>query len=153
LIPAGPDHAQIAAVSGVADYLDAVYNHHFTENVDPAEQGRRIHKMFRTYETKLLTPLLDWLRQRDDVTIVGPDNPELRAPTVSIIPEKKSIEDIFKVLTSRKLMVGYGNFYAVRPLIEMNIPIETGVLRLSFVHYTSGDEITQLIDGLGVALN
>jgi selenocysteine lyase/cysteine desulfurase len=153
LIPAGPDHAQIAAVSGVADYLDAVYHHHFTENVDPAEQGRRIHQLFRTYETKLLTPLLDWLRQRDDVTIVGPDIPELRAPTVSIVPEKKSIEEVFTVLISRKLMVGYGNFYAVRPLLAMNIPIEAGVLRFSFVHYTSDDEITQLIDGLGAALN
>jgi selenocysteine lyase/cysteine desulfurase len=153
LLPAGPDHAQIAAASGVADYLDAVYNHHFTENVDPAERGRRIQKMFQTYETKLLTPLMDWLRHRDDITIVGPDNPILRAPTVSIVPKKKSIDDIFGVLTSRKLMVGCGNFYAVRPLKEMNIPIETGVLRLSFVHYTTKDEVDQLIEGLGAALD
>ena len=26
--PAGPDHAQIAAVNGVADYMDAVADHH-----------------------------------------------------------------------------------------------------------------------------
>ncbi|MEM6423073.1 MAG: aminotransferase class V-fold PLP-dependent enzyme, partial [Pseudomonadota bacterium] len=28
LVPAGPDHAQIAALAGIADYVDAVYAHH-----------------------------------------------------------------------------------------------------------------------------
>jgi selenocysteine lyase/cysteine desulfurase len=153
MLPAGPDHAQIAAASGVIDYLDAVYDHHFAENVDPAERGRQIQKMFHTYETQLLTPLMDWLRERDDITIVGPDNPMIRASTVSILPRKKSIEDISKALISRKLMVGCSNFYAVRPLKEMNIPLEPGVLRLSFVHYTTQGEVTQLIDGLSAALD
>jgi selenocysteine lyase/cysteine desulfurase len=153
MLPAGPDHAQIAAVSGIPDYLDTVYDHHFSEDVDPVEKGRRIKKMFQSYETKLLTPLMDWLRQRDDITIVGPDNPELRAPTVSIVPKRKSIDDIFTVLTARKLMTGCGHFYGVRPLQGMNIPIETGVLRFSFLHYTTKDEVTQLIEGLGAALD
>jgi selenocysteine lyase/cysteine desulfurase len=153
MLPAGPDHAQIAAVSGILDYLDTVYDHHFSEDVDPAEKGRRIKKMFQSYETKLLTPVMDWLRQRDDITIVGPDNPQLRAPTVSIVPKRKSIDDIFTVLTARKLMTGCGHFYGVRPLQGMNIPIETGVLRFSFLHYTTKDEVTQLIEGLGAALD
>lgn len=109
--------------------------------------------MFQSYEAKLLTPLMDWLRQRDDITIVGPDNPELRAPTVSIVPKKRSINDIFTVLTARKLMTGCGHFYGVRPLLGMNIPIDTGVLRFSFLHYTTKDEVTQLIEGLGAALD
>ncbi len=153
MLPAGPDHAQIAAASGVADYFDAVYHHHFTEDTDPAERGRRIHKMFQAYETDLLSPLMEWLQCRDDITIVGPDAIQLRAPTVSILPKKKSIDDIYTVLTSKKLMVGSGHFYAVRPLEGMNIPIETGVLRLSFLHYTIRDEVDQLINGLGAALD
>ncbi len=153
LLPAGPDHAQIAAVSGVADYLDAVYAHHFTDAVDPAERGRRINQLFKSHETELLAPLLDWLRHRDDLTIVGPDSIELRVPTVSIVPKKKSIDHIFGALTSKKLMVGHGHFYAVRPLQEMNIPIETGVLRLSFVHYTIKEEVNQLIEGLCAAMD
>ena len=31
LMPAGPDHAQIAAAKGVSDYFDLLYQHHFTE--------------------------------------------------------------------------------------------------------------------------
>ena len=152
MLPAGPDHAQIAAASGVARYLDSVYEHHFSEAVDQAEKGRHLKKLFHDHERSLLRMLLDWLRQRDDIYLVGPDNPELRVPTVSIVPKKKSIDEIFAVLTAKKLMVGQGHFYGVRPLMGLNIPINPGVLRLSFIHYTIEDEVIQLIDGLSAAL-
>ena len=152
LTPAGPDHAQIAAAAGIADYLDVIYAHHFSESVDAAERGRRVHDLFAAHEKQLLVPLLGWLRNRDDVRIVGPDDAELRTPTVAIIPKNKSIDEMLPVLVEHKLMVGNGHFYAVRPLMDMNIPLETGVLRLSFLHYTNQQEIDQLIGGLGAAL-
>ena len=49
-------------------------------------------------------------------------------------------------------MLGMSNFYAVRPLIDMDIPRQPGVIRMSFLHYTSIEEIDQLIEGLKVAL-
>lgn len=152
MLPAGPDHAQIAAASGVARYLDAVYEHHFSKAVDPAEKGRHLKKLFQDHERSLLAKLLEWLRQRDDICIVGPDDPQRRVPTVSIVPKKKSMDEIVGVLAEKKLMVGQGHFYGVRPLTGMNIPIEPGVLRLSFLHYTIEEEIDQLIDGLSAAL-
>ncbi len=152
MVPAGPDHAQIAATAGVAQYLDAVYEHHFSETVDPAEKGRQLKKLFQDHERRLLKPLLDWLRQRDDIDIVGPDDPAVRVATVSVIPKKKSIDEMCAVLAEKKLMVGQGSFYGVRPLRRMRIPVDTGVLRLSFLHYTIEEEIDQLIDGLAVAL-
>jgi selenocysteine lyase/cysteine desulfurase len=153
VLPAGPDHAQIAATAGIAEYLDAVYAHHFDEEVDTAEKGRRIHHLFTMHEQALLGNLLGWLRQRDDVQIVGPDDPEERAPTVSIIPTKKSIADVKQTLLEHKLMVNSGDFYGVRPLQDMNIPLDPGVLRLSFLHYTTQQEIDQLIGGLEKALS
>jgi selenocysteine lyase/cysteine desulfurase len=152
MLPAGPDHAQIAAASGVAQYLDTVYEHHFSKSVDPAQKGRHLKKLFQDHETRLLAKLLEWLRQRDDIYIAGPDDTTRRVPTVSIVPKKKSVDEIFGILTERKLMVGQGHFYGVRPLMGLNIPIDTGVLRLSFLHYTTEDEIDQLIEGLYAAL-
>ena len=152
MMPAGPDHAQIAAASGVACYLDAVYAHHFPEIHDQAEKGRQLKQLFQDHERRLLTGLLEWLRQRDDIFIIGPDDPAQRVPTVSILPRKKSLDDIFAILTARKLMAGQGNFYGVRPLMGMNIPFDTGVLRLSFLHYTTEEEVGQLIEGLSAAL-
>jgi selenocysteine lyase/cysteine desulfurase len=152
MLPAGPDHAQIAAASGVAQYLDTVYEHHFSLPVDPAEKGRRLKKLFQEHERRLLAKLMEWLRQRDDIYILGPDDPEMRVPTLSMVPKERSIDEVFAVLTAKKLMAGQGHFYGVRPLMGMNIPIDTGVLRLSFLHYTIEDEIDQLIDGLCLAL-
>lgn len=152
LVPAGPDHAQVGATAGIAEYLDAVYAHHFSEEVDAAERGRRLHDMFQLHEKQLLAKLLGWLRQRDDVRIVGPDDAELRAPTVAIIPKNKPIKTVYDSLVAHKLMIGSGHFYCVRALNGMNIPLDTGVLRLSFVHYTTEEEIEQLIGGLKNAL-
>lgn len=162
LLPAGPDHAQIAASAGVCDYLDAVYGHHFDPHVhvpasggtaEAVKRGRRLGEMFRAQETRLATPLLDWLKQRDDLAVVGPDDPAVRAPTISVRPLAKDVLDVHRALTERKLMAGYGHFYGVRPLIGMDIPIDPGVLRLSFLHYTTEDEIEQLIAGLESALS
>ena len=50
-------------------------------------------------------------------------------------------------------MLGIGNFYAVRPLMDMNIPEQPGVIRISFLHYTSMEEMNQLIAGLKIALS
>lgn len=130
-----------------------VYARHFSDPADPAERGRRLQSLFQAHEKKLLTRLLDWLRQRDDIFIVGPDNPDLRAPTVSILPKKKSLDEVFEKLTEKKLMLGRGHFYGARPLMGMNIPIDPGVLRFSFLHYTVREEVDQLIDGLAAALD
>ena len=153
LTPAGPDHAQIAAASGILDYFDAVYQHHFDEEATPAERNIAVNKLFHEHEKELLERLLEFLRSRDDIQIVGPDHAEDREPIVSIIPKNKNIKKVYASLTDQKLMLGMGNFYAHRPLIDMNIPRDPGVLRISFLHYTTMDEINQLIQGLEVALN
>jgi selenocysteine lyase/cysteine desulfurase len=152
LTPAGPDHAQIAASSGILDYFDVVYKHHFDQEATPFERNSALNHLFQEHEKTLLERLLDFLRSRDDVQIIGPDNSEDRAPIVSIIPLHKNLKKVYATLTEQKLMLGMGNFYAMRPLIDMDIPRQPGVLRISFLHYTSMEEINQLIEGLKVAL-
>ncbi|NNE03590.1 MAG: aminotransferase class V-fold PLP-dependent enzyme [Eudoraea sp.] len=152
ITPAGPDHAQIGAVSGILDYFDAVYEHHFKEQAVPSQRNKAINTLFLEHEQLLLERLLAFLRSREDVRIVGPATAAGRAPTVAIIPRNKSIEEVYATLTRHKLMLGTGDFYAIRPLLDMDIPGEPGVLRISFLHYTSMEEIDQLIEGLRVAL-
>ena len=152
LTPAGPDHAQIAAASGILDYFDLVYDHHFKNEATPHEKNRALNDLFQAHEEALLQRLLDFLKSRDDIQIVGPNNTEERAPIVSIIPLKKNIKKVYAALIEQKLMLGMSNFYAVRPLIDMDIPRQPGVIRMSFLHYTSMEEIDQLIKALKVAL-
>jgi selenocysteine lyase/cysteine desulfurase len=152
LTPAGPDHAQIASVSGIVDYLDAVYAHHYKEEATAADRSRKINELFRDHEKELLEPLLMYLKSRNDIKILGTAHTEDRAPTISVLPLNKPVDMVYDALTSHKLMLGIGNFYGVRPLMDMKIALHPGVLRISFLHYTSMEEIEQLIQGLEVAL-
>lgn len=152
LTPAGPDHAQIAAASGILDYFDVVYEHHFSENVLPAQRNRALLSLFREHEEALLKPLLDFLQTRGDIRILGTAQVDSRAPTIAILPLKKPIKAVYQELVSHKLMLGIGNYYAARPLMDMKIPLEPGVLRISFLHYTTLGEIEQLVAGLQAAL-
>lgn len=153
LTPAGPDHAQIAAASGILDYFDTIYNHHFEKQVEPAERNSKLNRLFQDHETALLDRLLDFLKSHDDIKIIGPETSKDRAPIVSFIPISKSIKRVYADLIKHKLMIGLGNFYAVRPLIDMEIPTNPGVIRISFLHYTSMNEIEQLIEGLKLVLD
>ena len=49
-------------------------------------------------------------------------------------------------------MAAGGNFYAQRLLQAVGIDPDHGVLRLSFVHYTTTEEISQLIAALNAEL-
>ncbi|MEX0860330.1 MAG: aminotransferase class V-fold PLP-dependent enzyme [Cucumibacter sp.] len=146
LTPAGPDHAQIAASAGIADYYEAL-----AASPGPIPDGadpfRRAHDLMRAEETALLAPLLEFLRTRNDIRLIGPSTPEGRAPTVAIAGNRPGAE-LAEQLAAHKIMAGGGHFYSVRLLEALGIDPERGVLRLSFVHYTSPVEIERAIEAL-----
>ena len=152
LVPAGADHAQVAACAGIVDYLDDLYMHQGGPDTTPVERGRVVHDMFRAHETRLLGRLLEYLAERDDLRVIGPLDATRRTPTVSIIPLRRSATEVAKSLVRRRMMVGVGGFYAPRLLDEMGIAPQPGVLRMSFIHYTTEKEIDRLIEALDRAL-
>ncbi len=82
--PAGPDHAQIAACAGMADYVDAAYAHHIGAEADAATRGAAVHDLMRAHEITLLQPVLDAVKSRNSVRLIGPAEAEGRAPTVAL---------------------------------------------------------------------
>ena len=145
--PAGPDHAQIAACAGMADYVDEVYQHHFTDKVAPAERCQMVHDLFRDYEVSLTQPILDYLTTKNSAELIGPTSAEGRAPTIAVKLQIPG-EEAAKKMASFGVMAGGGDFYAVRPLKALSIEPEHGVLRLSFVHYTAPKDIDRLLSAL-----
>ena len=145
--PAGPDHAQIAASAGMADYFDALYDHHFGDQASPAERGEAVHRLMRDQEKILLQPVLNYLRQKNSARLLGPDQAQNRAPTVAVDLGKPALE-VAQKLADYSIMAGGDNFYAVRALEGMGIDPDQGVLRMSFVHYTDQAEIDKLLNAL-----
>lgn len=145
--PAGPDHAQVAASAGIADYLDALHDHHFGAEPDPRKRGARVHDLMRAQEVAVCQPLLDYLGDRNDLRLIGPAEAERRAPTVAA-DLGRDAEPVAAALAEYGINCWAGNFYAVRPLAAMGIDPDKGVLRLSMVHYTSAADVARLIAAL-----
>jgi selenocysteine lyase/cysteine desulfurase len=145
--PAGPDHAQVAACAGMADYVDALFSQMGGDHLEPRGRARAVHDAMRARETRLLKPLLEYLASRNSVRLIGPRNAARRAPTVAIHAEVRG-EALASELAAHDIMACGGDFYAQRPLEAMGIDPRHGVLRLSFTHYTSEEEIDRLMTAL-----
>ncbi|MCZ4257624.1 aminotransferase class V-fold PLP-dependent enzyme [Sulfitobacter sp. G21635-S1] len=149
--PAGPDHAQIAACAGMADYIDEAYRHHIGGDAPPVARAGAMHDLMRAHETALLQPLLDAVKSRNSVRLIGPATAENRAPTVALALNRPG-EEVAADLAQHGIMAGGGDFYAGRALGAMGVDPAKGVLRLSFTHYTSAAEMDQLLTALDKVL-
>ena len=143
--PAGPDHAQIAASAGIADYLDHLCDHHGGPETGAAARGAFVHDLMRSHEKKLLQPLLDAVKDRNAMRLIGPSDATRRVPTVALALNTAA-GPVATEFAKNGVMAGYGDFYAVRPLKAMGVDPNHGVLRLSFTHYTSQQEINHLLE-------
>ena len=144
---AGPDHAQIAACAGIADYWDALYAHHFDADLPVLERVAAVNQLIREKEQRVMTPLLAFLAGKNSVRLLGPASVENRAPTVSIVAETPGV-DLAARLAKRKINTDGGDFYAVRCIEGQGEDPKRGVFRMSFVHYTTKDEVDQLLNAL-----
>lgn len=143
--PAGPDHAQVAASAGIVDYITALADHHGVTG-DLRHRASAVKTLIRAQETRQLTRVLDGLKGRNAVRVLGPQTAEARAPTLAL-----NIDDpatAATALAARGIMCAAGDFYAGRALSALGVAPDPGALRLSFLHYTSDAEIDQLLNAL-----
>ncbi len=150
-VPAGPDHAQVAAAGGVADYFDDLHRQHF-EGADAGRKAADVRGLLRQAELKLLQPLLYFARDDPRVRLLGPSVAAERAATVSMQVLTATPGDVAAKLAERGIIAGAGHFYAVRLIEAMGLDADIGVLRLSFVHYTSREEIERVLEALDAVL-
>ena len=151
--PAGPDHAQVAAVNGVVDYLEVVHDHHTGEPEASAQRKAAfVLELFQQRERSLLKPLLDFLANHPRTALIGRNTADDRAPTVAFTVHGQSPAQLGRSLGDRKLGVGAGHFYAWRLIDALGIDVDAGVVRVSFTHYTSEEEVTRLVEALDLLL-
>jgi selenocysteine lyase/cysteine desulfurase len=162
LVPAGPDHAQVAAAQGIAEYFDALDAHHARASgagdrgpaaTAAVARAERVRQLLRGAEVPLLTTLLEYLGSRRDVRLLGPGVAAERAATVSFVPRTIEPVEVVRALAARGCMAGNGNFYAVRVLEGMDVNPDRGAVRLSLLHYNSPVEVAGAIEALGAILD
>jgi len=153
LNPAGPLHAEIAALAGITEYLETLYDHHFGDAAaDIHGKACQVFDLFALHETRLANRLLDALRGMPDVRIVGQPVAETgrRAATVSFVKQGMPSQAVTRHLAESRIAARHGHFYALRCLEGLGIenPETSGVVRVSLVHYNTDSEVSRLVDCL-----
>ncbi len=157
LNPAGPDHAQVASAGAVLDYIEALHRHHGGSRTDDLRTASAtVSSLWRAHEDSLTPALLDVLAQRDDVRLLGPASLDAvvghRCPTIAFDPLTKDPQAVAHELVQRGVQTSSGHYYAARVLDGLGIDPDRGVVRLSFVHYTSPADVERAIDALAHAI-
>jgi selenocysteine lyase/cysteine desulfurase len=150
LTPAGPDHAQIASSAGIVDYLETVAQI-AGGPVAGETPFRTAHNAMRAQEVALMRPLLDYLKGHSKARLIGPSDPQKRAPTISLALKEQGISAAER-LARHGIMASGGHFYSYRLVEALGINPGVGVLRVSLTHYTSPEDVTRLITALDVEL-
>ncbi len=148
LVPAGPNHAEIAACAGIMAYYDAVHAHHFAQSpADDAALVRDVFGLFAAHEQELMTPLAAFLSSRDGVHLVGSPSAAHadREPTFAFSSERITSREVYEALIEAQVSCGHGHFYAHRLIQALALDPDDGVVRLSMVHYNTAEEVARAL--------
>lgn len=152
LNPAGPLHGEIAALSGIAEYVDVLYRHHFGGN-EPSLHRRvvAVFGLVKEHEIELTRRLLESVRELPGLKVVGSGTESMstRSSVVALRSERVAPAELAARLAEKQIAVGAGDFYAVRLLQALGIDLSRGVLRVSMVHYNTMEEVERLSHALG----
>ena len=146
---AGPNHASIAALAGIGDYFEAAYDHHFSNKDLPLhEKTRKVSHLMNAHENKLCSHLLENIQELP-LRIFGKKTMEGREANISLKADNVSSKTIMDGLAKLNIAVKHGHFYAYRLMQAMKVAdLNDGILRISFSHYNSMEEVERCVDGL-----
>ena len=151
LNPGGANHEETAALSGITDYYERIYNYHFgNDKMNLHQKAKKVFKLFYQQEEKLSKHVLECLLAKKDIKVIGRHDHDrsLRAPTISFISRNHKSLEIVKLLLKYKIAVRNGDFYAWRCLKALGINTNDGVVRISIVHYNTENEVERLTNAL-----
>tara|TARA_Y100000385_G_scaffold153327_1_gene159094 strand:- start:3581 stop:4834 length:1254 start_codon:yes stop_codon:yes gene_type:complete len=157
LNPAGPDHAQVAACGAVLDYVRDFHRAHGGAPTDSLRTAcAQASALWRAHEDALSIQLLNELSHSRAVQVIGPASLDAatghRCPTIAFTTITQEPSVVAQKLVEQGVQTSSGHYYAVRVLNGIGIDPERGVVRLSFVHYTSQGDIDRALTALAQVL-
>ena len=142
--PGNVNHELTASLPAIPEYLAEL-----GERSGRAATVDGAFEAIAEHESQLAAPLLDFLRERPGVRILGRDQagPD-RAPTISFVVHGRDSSEIPTALDGENIAIRYGHFYAYRAVERLGLLDRNGVVRVSMVHYNTPAEVGRLIDAL-----
>jgi len=142
----GANHEGCAGICGLRDYLATLIGEADPRALDRAAIEQAFGIM-TACELPLQARLIEYLRSRDDVRIIGPtDDGDSRVGTISFVHDSKSSAEITAAVDRSGIGIRHGHMYAYHLCEAAGLDPEDGVVRTSLVHYNTPEEIERLIE-------
>ncbi|NKF23696.1 aminotransferase class V-fold PLP-dependent enzyme [Solimonas marina] len=148
-VPAGPDHAQVAAMTGIAEYFDVLDAHH--GGGDVSGRAARVRALLGD-DAALLQPILEFVDAHPALRLLGPRSAHTRAGLVAFVPAATPPLALVETLGRDGVLTGSGNFYSTRLCEALGIDPALGVVRVSLAHYNTATDVDRLLTSLARAL-
>jgi len=136
--------------AGIVDYLDALGG----KTGDRAAIVRAFDDI-TVQETAIAARLLDFLRSRNDIRIIGrlESDAARRVPTISFKVEGADSAALVCSVDATRIGIRNGDFHSRRLVEALGLDGGNGVMRVSMVHYNTLEEVDRLIAALEAALS
>ncbi len=149
LEPGNPNYELAWGAAGIVDYLDMLGG--------GAGDRAAIERAFddiAAQEANLGERLLTYLRDRNDVRIFGrrDSNRDARVPTISFKVDGRDSAEIVRAVDEAGIGMRFGDFHSKGLVETLGASANSGVLRVSMVHYNTLDEVDRLIARLDQVL-
>ena len=150
--PGGVSHEGCAGLLVLQMYLKTLIGND-TEQPCTFTDVQRAFDRMTELELPLQAKLIDFLKSREDVRIIGPAHgSDSRVGTISVVHCRKSSSEIVNFVSENNIAIRFGHMYAYRLCEFLDIEPEAGVVRVSLVHYNTMAEIDRLIAVLDACL-
>ncbi|KAF0244982.1 MAG: hypothetical protein FD180_2022 [Planctomycetota bacterium] len=141
--PGGVPHELVASIPGILEYFEQL-----DARLGPGPaQIDRVFDAIARHEDALTAPLLDFLRSRKGVGILGRPDAD-RVPTLAFTVDGRDASTIPPLLDAGNVAIRYGDFYARRAVNALGIGERNGVVRASLLHYNTPAEVARLVAAL-----
>lgn len=148
----GVCHEGCAGILGLRDYLELLAGVGEPGTLDRAGVERAFDVM-TACELPLQRRLIEYLRSRTDVRIIGPDHGDRsRVGTISFVHDGRTSREITEVVDASGIAIRHGHMYAYHLCESLGMDPDDGVVRVSMVHYNTPEEIERLIEVFDRAL-
>lgn len=151
LMPGGSNHEFSAGAVGVADYYDALYDHHFKSRENSFHARlTKIYSLIADHEHRLAKRLTDYLQTIPGIKIIGriPSSDGRIAPVIGFSIAGRSSAELVRELNKRQIALGHGDFWAARVIKALGMTADEGVIRIGLAHYNDDQDVDRLIAAL-----
>ena len=150
--PGNVNYELTYSLMGLWDYWKGFAQAHGRNDLETDRPGQLAFGFdtVAAHEQTLAAPLIDLLASKRNVRIIGLPTADRskRMPTIAFVADGKRSDEITLAVDKHRIGIRHGDFYAARLIDALGVRAQGGVVRASFVHYNTLDEVTRLVDVL-----